>query len=113
MPVPVQITFHNVEPSAALEETIRSKVDKLGTFHDAMTWCHVTVESPHQHRRSGNTFEVRIDIGIPGGEVVVNRDPGDVNAHQDPYVAVRDAFNAARRMLDQREAQRRSARRAG
>jgi ribosome-associated translation inhibitor RaiA len=36
---------------------------------------------------------------VPGKELVVSRDPGDVHAHKDVYVAIRDAFDAAERQL--------------
>jgi len=63
--------------------------------------CRVTVEAPHRHHRDGNEFRVRIDLSVPGRDVVVGRSPPH-HAHTDVYVAIKDAFRAARReVMDQ------------
>jgi cold shock CspA family protein len=61
--------------------------------------CHVVLETPHSHHQQGNLFHVSIDLTVPNGEIVVNRDPKEHHAHENAYVAIRDAFNAARRKL--------------
>jgi len=95
MKTPLQITFRGIEQSDALETHIREKADKLETFFDPIMSCRVVVELPHQHKNQGKAFNVRIDIGVPGSEIVVNRDQ-----HEDIYVALRDAFDAAKRQLE-------------
>lgn len=95
MKTPLQITFRGVERSDAIEAHIRDKADKLETFFEPIMSCRVVVEVPHQHKHQGKAFNVRIDIGVPGGEIVVNRDN-----HEDVYVALRDAFDAAKRQLE-------------
>ncbi|MDP1927551.1 MAG: ribosome-associated translation inhibitor RaiA [Thiobacillus sp.] len=95
MKTPLQITFRDIEQSDALETHIREKAEKLETFFDPIMSCRVVVEMPHQHKNQGKFFNVRIDIGVPGKEIVVNRDK-----HEDVYVALRDAFDAAKRQLD-------------
>lgn len=95
-------------PSEALENHIREKAEKLDLFHDNLTSCRVIVEAPHRHHRKGKLYHVRIDITVPGGELVINREPSKRAAHKDVYVAIRDAFGAARRKLqDYRRRQRR------
>lgn len=94
MKTPLQITFRDMERSDALETHIREKADKLETFFDPIMSCRVVVEMPHQHKHQGKFFNVRLDIGVPGSEIVVNRDQ-----HEDVYVALRDAFDAAGRQL--------------
>lgn len=101
MQVPVQITFRGMDSSPALETRIREHVAKLESFHDRITGCDVVVELPHQHHRHGKQWHVRIDLRVPGHEIVVSRDPGKDEDHEDVYVAVRDAFLAARRQLDE------------
>ncbi len=96
MKTPLQITFRGFEHSEALETHIREKADKLETFFDPIMFCQVVVELPHQHKNQGNLFNVRLDIGVPGSEIVVNRDE-----HEDAYVALRDAFDAAKRQLEE------------
>jgi ribosomal subunit interface protein len=95
MKTPLQITFRGFEHSDALETHIREKADKLETFFEPIMSCRVVVELPHQHKNQGKLFNVRLDIGVPGSEIVVNRDE-----HEDVYVALRDAFDAARRQLE-------------
>lgn len=95
MKTPLQITFRDIEHSDALEAHISRKAEKLESFFEPIISCRVVVEMPHQHKHRGRFFNVRIDIGVPGSEIVVNRD-----RHEDVYVALRDAFDAARRQLE-------------
>ena len=123
MTIPLQITFRNMKPSAAIEKHIREKAVKLESFCDRITNCRVTVEVPHRHHHKGKAFQVRIDLSAPGCEIVINRAPKRLSAakltdsrqveknflenhrpskhaaHEDVYVAIRDAFNAAGRKL--------------
>ncbi len=95
MQTPLQLTIRDVDHSEALETHIRAKVEKLEEFSKHITSCHVVVEVPHRHHHQGKQFNVRIDIGVPGSEIVVNRDHAE-----DVYVALRDAFDAAKRRLE-------------
>jgi len=100
MQIPLQVTFRHMDSSPALEARIRQRAQELEQFHDRITACRVTVESQHRHHRQGNLFEVRIDLMLPGREIVVGRDRGINHAHEDAHVAVRDAFDALRRRLE-------------
>ena len=102
MEIPVQIRFQNMEPSAAVESAVEERVRKLERFADHIISCRVTIEAPHKHHKKGKIYHVVVDIRIPGGELVASRDPGQHHAHEDVYVAVRDAFNAAKRQLEDR-----------
>ncbi len=95
MNIPLQITLRDIDHSEALEAHIREKAQKLESFFEHIISCRVVVEVPHKHKHQGKAFNVRIDIGVPGSEIVVNRD-----LHEDPYVALRDAFDAAKRQLE-------------
>lgn len=107
MKLPLQITFRDLPPSDALEAAIREKAQKLEQFHDRIMGCRVMIEAPHQHRSKGKLYHVRIDITVPGDELVVNRAPAKHHSHSDAYVAIRDAFEAARRQLENYAARRR------
>lgn len=91
----LQITIRDVPHSEALDAKIREKAEKLEKFYPHIMRCRVVVEVPHKHKHQGRNFNVRLDITVPGNELVVNRD-----ADEDVYVAVRDAFDAAKRQLD-------------
>lgn len=96
MQIPLQITIRDVEHSAALETHIREKAKKLEEFCSHITSCRVVVEEPHRHHHQGKQFGVRIDIGVPGREIVVNHDHDS-----DVYVALRDAFATAKRQVEE------------
>jgi ribosomal subunit interface protein len=100
MKLPLQITFRNTDRSEALEAHIRKKAEKLDQICDDIMSCRVMVEASHRHHHKGNLYHTRIDITVPEHEIVVSRDPQDNHAHEDAYVAIRDAFDAARRQLE-------------
>ncbi len=99
MLLPLQITFHNMSPSEAIEAKIRKSAAKLERFYNRIISCRVTVDAPHRHKRQGKLYHVRIDISIPNHEIVINREPSECQTHEDMYVAIRDAFDAAKRKL--------------
>ena len=101
MQLPLQITFRHMEPSPAVEAKVRERADKLERFFDQITACRVAVEAPHRHHHQGTLYQVRVDLTVPGEELVVSRDPGLNHGHEDVYVAVRDAFDAAERRLEE------------
>lgn len=100
MQIPLQITFRNMEHSDAVEAKIRERAAKLEKFSDHITSCRVTIELPHQHHHKGNLFGVKVDITLPGKEIIADRKPDQDHAHEDAYVAIRDAFDAAVRQLE-------------
>ena len=90
MQTALQITFRDIPQSDALETRIREKAEKLEEFHPGIVSCRVVVESRDRHKHQGKEFCVRIEMHIPQHDIAINRDH-----HEDVYVAVRDAFNAA------------------
>jgi ribosomal subunit interface protein len=100
MQEPIQITFRGIEPSEAVERRILAKAADLERFCSEIVSCHVTVETEHHKHHKGNLYEVRIDLRVPGKEIVAGRDRRQDHAHEDVYVAVRDAFDAAVRQLE-------------
>jgi ribosome-associated translation inhibitor RaiA len=102
--IPVQITFRHMEPSPALETRVRELTDHLGTFSDRILGCRVVVDSPHRHHHQGKVFNVKVQLALPGEDVVVDMERPDRDGHEDVYVVLRDAFDAAKRQLQQRMA---------
>jgi ribosome-associated translation inhibitor RaiA len=100
MQIPVDITFKDFEPTAALRNRIGEWVDKLEHVYDRITRCEVVVETPHRHHRKGREYHVRVRLTVPGGELVASHDPGPDGAHEDVYVALRDTFLAIRSQLE-------------
>ena len=100
MQVPLQVTFRNMSPSPAIEAAMRERADKLEKFCPDMIKCLVEIEAPHHHHRQGKLYGVRIRITVPGSEIDVTHGADQDHTHEDPYVAIRDAFRAARRQLE-------------
>lgn len=111
-------------PSEVVEAHIREAAQKLDEFCDEIMGCRVLVEIPHQHHRKGKLYHVRIDLTVPRAEFVIKRAPRLVtdrpsrfrkapdhvefeesrklskyHAHEDIQLSIRDAFDAARRKL--------------
>ena len=97
---PLQITFRHMDPSEAMESKIRERAEKLENFCGQIMGCHVVVEAPPKHHHKGGLYWVHLDITVPDGELVVNRNPSQRSSHEDVYVAIRDTFDAARRQLE-------------
>jgi cold shock CspA family protein len=113
-----------MEPSEVIEAHVREAAQKLESFYDDVMRCRVLVETPHQHHRKGKQYHVRIDLTVPGREFVIKRAPKHITdspsryrkapedvdlaesrelskytTHEDIQLAIRDAFDAARRKL--------------
>jgi ribosomal subunit interface protein len=95
MQTPVQITVRDMAHSEALDEHIRVKAAKLEQYFSPITSCRVVVEAPHKHSHQGRQYAVLLDITVPGQEIVVNHEHDE-----DVYIALRDAFDAAKRRLE-------------
>lgn len=108
MDVPLQITFRDTAPSEALESRIRERVTKLEEFHPRITSCRVTIEQRGRRHQHGGQFNVRLDLRVPQHEIAINRDHDE-----DVYVALREAFDAATRTLEDMATEGREAKRAG
>ncbi len=101
MDVPLEIAFRNTDHSDALERRIRERVEKMHRYFGRINSCHVVVEAPHRSQVKAKGYHVRIETRVPETELVVSQNPGAKEAHHDPYVAVRDAFDAMDRQLEQ------------
>jgi hypothetical protein len=117
MKLPLQITFRNMKSSALLEEWIQAEAAKLDTFYSQIMACRVAIEVPHRHHNNGKPLHVRIDLTLPGKEIVIKREPvprhrprtireGDalIKLHSMPpyhdlHLVIHDAFKAAARRI--------------
>jgi ribosome-associated translation inhibitor RaiA/cold shock CspA family protein len=96
MKLPLQIAFRDMPRSDAVEADIRQHAAKLETFCDHIMSCRVTVKEPAGHKLQGKVYSVHIDIKVPGGEIASTRQ----HENEDMHVAVRDAFDAVKRRLE-------------
>lgn len=99
MRTPLRITFRHMEPSPALESRVREHTERLERFYDRIIGCHVVIERPPAHRNKGAPFDVKIDLTVPGEDIVVRSQRANDDAHADVYIALRDAFDSVRRRL--------------
>ena len=95
----MQITFRNLEPSDAIKANIKKKAEKLERYAEHITSCRVVVEAPHKHHHKGNLYNVKVEISLSGEKILTTHHTGKHHAHEDVYVAIRDAFDATRRQL--------------
>lgn len=100
MELPLQITFHRLERSDAIAAKAGERAQKLVKYFDGIQSCRVAIEVPHHHHAKGNQFRVRVEVSVPGQQLVVTRGPGEDGSYTDVYVAIRDAFDAMRRQLE-------------
>jgi cold shock CspA family protein/ribosome-associated translation inhibitor RaiA len=96
---PIEVSWHGLEKSAAVEADILEKANKLAEFYDRIIGARVVVEAATRRHHHGDLFRVRVDVEVPERHILATRDPGRDPAHEDIYVAVRDAFDAVRRQL--------------
>jgi cold shock CspA family protein len=102
----LHITFRNTDPSPAVETRIRERARELEGIFDRIVSCRVVVEAPSR-RRHGDLYHVRVDLNVPGREIVVKRSPPEHQAHEDVLVTIRDCFDAVRRQLEDHVRRRR------
>ena len=95
MQLPLQISFHGLRHSDALHELIRKRAGRLERFHHHIMSCRVVVEVAARHKRHGRQCTVHIILKAPGGEIAVTHEHDE-----DMNIAVREAFGAARRGLE-------------
>lgn len=95
MQIPLQISLHGIRRSNTLYNAIREKAEKLDRYYEHIMSCRVVLEVAGRHRRRGKQLSVGVDIKVPGGEIAVSR-----QHDEDLKIALRDAFDAARRKLE-------------
>ncbi len=95
------VSFDDIPSDEAVRDAAYEQIAELEDCFDRITGCHVVVAQPHRHHREGRLYSVRIELLVPGVEIVVNRNHPLEHAHEDIFVALRDAFLAARRRLEE------------
>ncbi len=103
MLTPLEISFHGLERSDAVEDRIREKFKRIESHFDRITHARVVIEAPKRRPSRAKIFNVKIEIGVPGHKpIVASYEPADEGGHSDVMLAVRDAFSAAQRQVDDR-----------
>jgi ribosome-associated translation inhibitor RaiA len=98
--IDAEVTFRNMQPSEAVEERVRERLLWLARYASRVTSARVRIEAPHRNRAKGKIYHVRVALAVPGRPgMVVSHEPEVNRAHENVYIAIRDAFEAARRQL--------------
>ena len=102
MLVPLEISARQIELTPDLEADLRRRAAKLERFFDRITSCRIAVEGPSNHHQGGGLYRVRLDITVPGSELVAKKEGEELNA------VIRDAFQAAERQVEELAERRRA-----
>ena len=94
-----QVVYHNIDQTEAISDAVQKRIDKLERYCDQIINGRVVLDSPHNNHHKGKVYSVTLEIHTPTLEVRVNQDQHDNHAHEDLYVAIRDAFNVAERQF--------------
>lgn len=101
MNTPVQISFHNLPHSTVIETGIHEAVSRLEAIYDRIMSCRVIIDQPHRHHKEGNHFQVRIDVKVPGRELVIKREPGANLAYSELDAVIHEAFDEMQQQLEE------------
>lgn len=99
MGTPLQVTFRRMEASPFLRARIEERADRLLRLYDRIVGCRVVVEAPHRRHHKGKLYAIAVELAAPGATLACRRNPPEHHAHEDIYVALHDAFDAAERQL--------------
>jgi ribosome-associated translation inhibitor RaiA len=101
MDTPVEILFHGIDKSEAVEQRVREKVAKLAKHFGRLTRCRVVLEAPHRSPQKPKVYQIKIELGMPGRRpIVVSHEREGSHAGEELNLALRDAFEAALRRVD-------------
>jgi ribosomal subunit interface protein len=98
----VDVVYRDLDSSAALNELILKKLNKLNRFTDQIMHSRVVLDTPHQHKSKGKQFRASIELDVKGHPLAVTRDDESI------HVAVRDAFLNAERKIKELVSRQRS-----
>jgi len=103
---PMTLTFRHMDHSSALEARARELAQRLQRYGERITQCHMTLEGSRGGHCSGAPYAVQIDLAIPGAQIHADSLQIDGSGHKDVYLALRDAFNNAKRQLQELHSKR-------
>jgi ribosome-associated translation inhibitor RaiA len=110
--LPTLISYHGLDPSDSLTDLVRTRAALLEQRSPRVLSLRVVIEAPHHHRRHGNQYKVRLELKLPGRDVVVGNDAPSHAGEDDAHQAVRRAFDALRRRVTSAQVRRTGKQRA-
>jgi ribosome-associated translation inhibitor RaiA len=103
MPLALRIAFRNMDASEAAEALVRQRAADLEHLAPRISGCRVVLDCVNQQNHVGRLYRVRVELSVPGGTIVVNREGGKNHVYDDLQMAIRDAFDNAWRQLQDRQ----------
>jgi cold shock CspA family protein len=121
------ITFRRIADPRLLESAILERFAALEKYSSSIIGAHATLELADRRHRDGSRYHLRIELTVPGDVIVIARDGSlrpDLRAravqrtrkrdeidpgHRRAKVVIREAFEAARRRLQDYERHRQRA----
>ena len=101
MSTPVEVNFHGIEKSEAVEQRVRDKVARLEKYFGRMTSCRVAIEVPQRTAQKPKVYQIKIEIGVPRrAPIVISHERKGSHANAELPLAIRDAFDVALRKVD-------------
>jgi len=100
--LPLQITFRNMQASEDIEAIIHNRAEKLNQYFGKIMRCRVIIEAHHKYHQQGNVYDVHIDMITPDIQIAISRVAALNHAYEDVDVAIREAFDAAKNQLQER-----------
>lgn len=100
MKFPFKLQFREIERNERIYNSVWDHADKLERIYDRIVSCEVVVSAPHRHKKNGLIYHIQIRLYVPGEDIFINSEPEKDGAHKNVYVAIRDAFDAAQRKLE-------------
>ena len=100
MPVPLEITFHNMDPSETMEAKVKSRAARLERFASAIISCRIVLEAAHKQPHGG-ALAISIKLGLPGKDIVVKREQRRHDSRGDAYQVIGVAFDIAERQVEE------------
>jgi cold shock CspA family protein len=101
MDTPLQISFHNLPHSRVIERAIQEAASRLEGIHKPIVSCRVIIDQPHRHHKEGNPYQIRIDLKMPGAELVVKREPPGSLAYGDLSIVIQEAFDEMEQQIEE------------
>lgn len=101
MSFPIQVAFHGLDHSSALEQKVKAAVENMTRFSDSIQKCRVAIEMPHRHHQHGNSYTVTIQLGVPGKTIIVSEESKGREAYQCVEQALHGAVDSCQRALEE------------
>lgn len=97
----LKVQYLDFTESEAVTAAVEAHAEALEKSFRRVMSCHVVISRPHRKLHQGGIYHIKIRLHVPGSQIIIDKEPGLNHAHEDVYIAIRDAFLAARRRVEE------------